>query len=163
MSEILGFDPSEVPADEYEGLPDGQYVACVDKIEKKESKSGDYDTFSIMYGVLDGEHANKKAFQTVCVAGITPNANQDAIRIGRQYLLKLIESVGKKPSELKDMSEINSLPVLLTVINKGGRANYKVAKYAAANAAPAAPAIAPAAVAPAVPRVNRAASFIKKP
>jgi hypothetical protein len=53
----------------FEGLPEGQYLAEIDKIEFKEAReSGKFPQLQVTYAVIDGEHLGRKQSEWVSLS-----------------------------------------------------------------------------------------------
>lgn len=83
-------DPSEIPANEFDRLPDGRYLVTVSNDEQKETKSGTGTLLVLTLDVVDGEFQGRKWFQNFNII----HQNAEAETIGRQDLERLRKAAG---------------------------------------------------------------------
>jgi hypothetical protein len=144
MGNLDGFDPSQVPADEYTVMPAGDYVACIVSSEVKHTKAGTgrYINFSIE--IIDGPFSGRRVFDLVNLW----NPNPKAVEIAQRTLASICQAAGiVSPT---DTSELHNIPlgIKLTVDpDTGWGEKNRIKKYYAVGGsvaeAPAAPAPAP--------------------
>lgn len=100
-------------------LIEGEYSTVIEKIEKKEAKSGG-EYYSIMFRVNYGEFKNFCIFKNYN----TVNANETAQNIGRKDLAKLAISCGLNDDQLKSFMPEHLLNKLVNVFVKIEYNNY---------------------------------------
>ena len=150
----INFNAADYAKPTFMPLPAGSYVARVDEIEEKSTKSGDGQYLQITWEILDGEFAGRKIWDRLNVV----NPNETAQRIGRERLIQLAAAAGI--ATLTDTNDLYRRVVTLRLIvksdaNYGDRNDvkgYGPAPAGTSQAAPAAPAAA------SVPPWKRAAS-----
>lgn len=144
----------------FEPLPAGWYQATVTGAELKKTKAGTGEYIAIRYDILGPTHQGRVIFGNLNIA----NPNQEAEKIGRQQLRKLMVAIGLNSVSDTDQLINGNLSIKLDVkhdeqygdknevrgfkASAGGSAAPKAAavpSFAAPAAAPAAPATAKAA------------------
>ncbi len=106
----FGFNLSETqPAESFEPLPSGEYVAVLEDSNLKETKSGSGHYLSCKFKVVDGPHMNRVLFANINIH----HSNEKAQMIGRQQLSQLAHAAGVPGAN--DSLELHDLPVILTV------------------------------------------------
>lgn len=155
-------DPN-LPTNNYELLPKGDYLcmAIASEIKPNSKRTGDY--LQITFEVIDGPYKTRKIWDRLNIR----NANKTAEKIAMEQLNALCMATGVL--NLSDSDQLHNIPVVLKVDIEAGRDGYddqnRVKGYASTGgAAPAPRAAAPQAVAPAAaaPATGGAAPVWKK-
>ena len=145
MGNLDGFDPSQVPTDEYTVLPAGDYVGCILSSEKKITKSGSGAYINLTIEIIDGPHSGRRVFDIVNLW----NPNPKAVEIAQRTLSTICQATGVvRPT---DTSELHNIPIGVKLgvdPDTGWGEKNRVKKYYAVGGSiaetPAAPAPAPA-------------------
>lgn len=134
-------DPN-LPTNNYELLPKGDYLcmAIASELKPNSKRTGDY--LQITFEVLDGPCKGRKIWDRLNIR----NANKTAEKIAMEQLNALCMATGVL--HLNDSDQLHNLPVVLKVDIEAGRDGYddqnRVKGYAAAGGATAPRASAPA-------------------
>jgi hypothetical protein len=114
-----GFNADEVPLEERELLPAGQYMVLVESSEVAETKSGTGTMLKVTLNVIDGPYTNRKIFWNINIQ----NQNEVAQGIGQRQLAQLCHAVGK--IWIQDSSELHLIPFIARVaIKQDKTGNY---------------------------------------
>jgi len=109
MGNLDGFDPSQVPTDEYTVLPAGDYVGCILSSEVKHTKAGTGRYVLFVIEIIDGPHAGRRVFDLVNLW----NPNPKAVEIAQRTLASICTATGVvRPT---DTSELHNIPIGIKV------------------------------------------------
>lgn len=123
-------DPN-LPTNNYELLPKGDYLcmAIASELKPNSKRTGDY--LQITFEVLDGPCKGRKIWDRLNIR----NANKTAEKIAMEQLNALCMATGVL--HLQDSDQLHNLPVVLKVDIEAGRDGYddqnRVKGYAPAN------------------------------
>lgn len=87
----LDFDVNDVPKDDFEPIPEGDYRLMVVGTELKDTKAGTGQYLEVKCQVVGGSYANRVLFHRFNVK----NPNEAAVRIARKELGAFLSSCGK--------------------------------------------------------------------
>jgi len=144
---FIGFNANSVePAQAYDVLPAGKYLAMVIDSTVKPTKSGSGEYLQLTFEVIDGPSKNRKVFERLNFR----NSNKTAEEIAQRALSGLCHAVGVV--DLQDSENLHNIPVTIDVAIEEGRDGYgpqnRIKGYSPANGggrpAPATQASAPA-------------------
>jgi hypothetical protein len=105
----MTFRPEDAPANEYDPLPAGQYMAQVIDSTIADTKSGNGQMLTLTWEVLAGPFEGRMLFDRLNIR----NTNEKAQAIGLQQLAKICVALGI-PS-VSDSEELHHLPLMLDV------------------------------------------------
>jgi hypothetical protein len=103
------FNPDEIPQDEFEPIPAGDYLAQIVDSEIAPTKSGSGQMLKLTYEILQGELEGRRVWDRLNIV----NANADAQRIAQQQLKKLCDALGT--GAISDSEELHFRPVIIHV------------------------------------------------
>ena len=93
-------------------IPVGNYTAMIIDSEIKNSKSGGkYINFKVM--IIEGQYKNRLIWSMVT----TENDNIQAVNIGKQTLISIMNATGVLPP-LKDTAQLHNKPIIIRVSQK---------------------------------------------
>lgn len=112
LSQALGhgFNADDVPQEERELLPEGNYLALVESSELAQTKAGTGTMLKLTLNVLEGPYQNRKIFWNINIV----NQNALAQQIGQRQLAQLCHAVGKHT--IQDSGEIHLIPFVARVV-----------------------------------------------
>lgn len=103
------FRAEDVPPDQYEPLPIGDYRAEIVASDIKPTKNGSGQYIQFEVQILEGEHAGRRAWDRINLW----NANEDATRIAHQTMRKILDACGK--DAVDDTEELHQIPFVFKV------------------------------------------------
>jgi hypothetical protein len=103
------FNPDEVPEDEFEPIPAGDYLVQIVESEIGPTKSGNGQILKLTLEILSGEYERRRIWERINIV----NQNPDAQRIAQQQLKKLCDALGTGP--IQDSEELHFKPVNIHV------------------------------------------------
>jgi hypothetical protein len=107
----LNFDATQVkPAEPFEVIPAGNYLALIEDSDLKPTKAGNGTILELKLSILDGPYANRKLFVRLNVQ----HTNQQAQDIGQRQLSQLCHAVGKL--HVQDSAELHMIPFIARVV-----------------------------------------------
>ncbi len=109
------FDASQVETSSYSEIPEGQYVAVINKAERKPTKRGDAEYLSLEFQIVSDHQNGRKIWENLNLW----NANQDAVKIAHQSLAAICNAVGVMTP--RDSDELVGKPMQITVKHKANR------------------------------------------
>lgn len=110
MANLNGFDASTVePANDFDPIPAGTYVAIITGSEIKPTKDGSGEYLELTFQIIEGDYTNRLLW-----ARLSLNHAKDIVaRIARSQLADICKSVGVlKPN---DSAELHNLPLSIDV------------------------------------------------
>lgn len=138
MAHLNGFDANNVdPADDFEPIPAGKYLAIITESEMKPTKSGNGRYLELTFHVLDGPHKGRRLWSRLNLE----NPSAQAMQIAQGELSAICRAVGVM--QPRDSMELHNLPLLLTVKHRkrddNGDVVNEIRGYAKKEAASGAP------------------------
>ncbi len=110
MADLSGFDANNVePADDFEPIPAGKYVAVITDSEMKPTKSGNGSYLQLTFQVLEGQYANRLLWARLNL----DNSNATARKIAQQELSSICRALGVLAPN--DSVELHNLPLVIHV------------------------------------------------
>ncbi len=110
MANLSGFDANTVePADDFEPIPAGKYVAVITDSEMKPTKTGNGSYLQLTFQVLEGPCANRLLWARLNL----DNSNATARKIAQQDLSAICRAVGVLVPN--DSAELHNLPLVINV------------------------------------------------
>lgn len=103
------FRTEDVPPDQYEPLPIGDYRAEIVASDIKPTKNGTGQYIQFEVQILEGEHAGRRAWDRINLW----NSNEDATRIAHQTMRKILDACGR--DSVDDTEELHQIPFVLKV------------------------------------------------
>lgn len=103
------FNEADLPKNDFELLPRGNYIAQIIKTEIKDNKSGTGNRLSMTFQILDGEKTGRMVFHDITIR----NDNPIAEKIGREQLASLCKAVGL--THVGDTTELHERPMQIRV------------------------------------------------
>lgn len=89
------FDASKVdPAQGWQPIPNGKYLATIEKAEEKKTRSGDGDYLKLQLKIADGPNKGRTLYQNITLR----NSNEKAQTIGHAQLSALIRATNLLPA-----------------------------------------------------------------
>jgi hypothetical protein len=121
------FDASQVDTSSYSELPEGQYVAVINKAERKPTKRGDAEYLSLEFQIVSDHQNGRKLWENLNLW----NANQDAVKIAFASLASICKAVGVlKPT---DTDQLVNKPMRITIKHKldksSGELQARISKF----------------------------------
>lgn len=86
---MFNFDLDQVQEQSYGAIPAGKYLAQVEKVELKDSKSGG-QYLNVMFNIIDEEQNGRKFFEIYNIA----NANPETVKIALGQIKSLVIASG---------------------------------------------------------------------
>jgi hypothetical protein len=109
------FDASQVDTSSYSEIPEGQYVAVINKAERKPTKRGDAEYLSLEFQVVSDQQSGRKIWENLNLW----NANQQSVKIAFESLASICKAVGVlKPT---DTDQLVGRPMRITIKHKPDR------------------------------------------
>ena len=109
------FDASQVDTSSYSEIPEGQYVAVINKAERKPTRKGDAEYLSLEFQVVSDQQNGRKIWENLNLW----NANQQAVKIAFESLASICKAVGVlKPT---DTDQLVGRPMRITIKHKPDR------------------------------------------
>ena len=106
----LGFTANEYnPAQGFEPLPNGDYIAMISEAELKNTKAGTGQYIKFVWTVMDGEYSGRKIWSNHNIV----NPNQTAQKIGREEISAIAHAIGRP--DVNDTDHMLNIPCSLTV------------------------------------------------
>ena len=138
MANLNGFNANNVdPADDFEPIPAGKYLAVITGSEMKPTKSGNGRYLELTFQVLDGGHKGRLLWSRLNLE----NPSEQAVQIAQGELSAICRAVGVM--QPKDSAELHNLPLLVSVKCKkrddNGDMVNEIRGYAKKGAAPEGP------------------------
>lgn len=113
MANLNNFNANTVdPADEFEAIPAGKYLAVITESETKATKSGNGSYLKLTFDIIEGEFKGRKLWAQLNL----DNPSQEAVRIARGQLSSICRAVGVLTP--KDSIELHNLPLVVSVKQK---------------------------------------------
>jgi hypothetical protein len=110
MADLQGFDANNVePAEDFDPLPAGKYVAVIIESEYKPTKNNSGIYLQLTFEVIEGDHKGLRVWARLNLE----NANATAVKIARQELSAICRAVGVMTP--KDSSELHDRPLVIGV------------------------------------------------
>ena len=110
MANLNGFDAATVePAEDFEAIPAGKYLAVVTESEMKPTKNGGGNYLQLTFQIIDGKYRNRNLWARLNL----DNSSQTAVEIAKKELSAICRAVGVMAP--KDSAELHSLPLVISV------------------------------------------------
>ena len=110
MVDLRGFDATEVePADHFDPIPGGQYLAAITDTEMKPTKSGKGQYLQLTFQVLEGEYKGRLLWSRLNLE----NPSAQTVKIARSQLADICRAV--EVLAPGDSTELHNLPLLVKV------------------------------------------------
>ena len=109
---------------DFQPLPDGEYLMSIDYAEIMETKSGRGEHLKLELVVLespDGANQNRRVFQYHMIR----HDNEATQRIGREYIEELARAIGlSEPINIQDTNQFTNKAVRAKLKTKKGSGDY---------------------------------------
>jgi len=109
---------------DFQPLPDGEYLMSIDYAEIMETKSGRGEHLKLELVVLespDGANQNRRVFQYHMIR----HDNEATQRIGREYIEELARAIGlSEPINIQDTNQFSNQAVRARLKTKKGSGDY---------------------------------------
>ena len=109
---------------DFQPLPDGEYLMSIDYAEIMETKSGRGEHLKLELVVLespDGANQNRRVFQYHMIR----HDNEATQRIGREYIEELARAIGlSEPINIQDTNQFSNKAVRAKLKTKKGSGDY---------------------------------------
>ncbi|AQT67923.1 hypothetical protein STSP2_01075 [Anaerohalosphaera lusitana] len=113
MAYLNNFDANTVdPAQSFEALPAGKYIAAITESEMKPTKNNNGHYLQLTLDVLDGQYKGRKVWARLNL----DNPNAQAVQIARGELSAICRAVGVM--QPRDSVELHNLPLCIKVTCK---------------------------------------------
>lgn len=115
MSNLSGFNASNVePAQDFEAMPAGEYVACITDSEMKATSSGDGSYLSLTLEILEGEYSNRKVWNNLNL----DNPNARAVQISERVLSSICHACAENSGDNSlltplDSKDLHDIPMII--------------------------------------------------
>lgn len=113
------FNVDDVPPDEFDLLPPGEYEAQVVESEITETSSGSGEMLKLTFEVTTGDFERRRVWERLNIV----NANSTAQRIAQQSLAKLCSACGL--AGIDDSDELHFIPILIKVDIRPGKGEFR--------------------------------------
>lgn len=113
------FNVDDVPPDEFDLLPPGEYEAQVVESEIGPTTSGSGEMLKLTFEVTSGDFERRRVWERLNIV----NQNATAQRIAQQSLAKLCSACGL--AGIDDSEELHFIPVLIKVDIRPGKGEYR--------------------------------------
>lgn len=101
MSDLQGFNANEIPEDNFEPIPNGEYNVAIIGVQRCASKTNATNSYlELKLQVIDGEFKGRQVFDRLNIW----NSNQTAARIAARTLADICLAIGKP--QINDSSEL---------------------------------------------------------
>lgn len=135
------------PIQEYQPLPEGEYIAMVVDSDIKATKAGTGTYLSLTIEIVDGEYQGRKVFENLNL----DNPSQQTVEIANRTLSAICHAIGKL--NVVNSEELHNIPFMAKVgFQKNDPSRNEVKSYKALDGS------APVAAAPAPNATQQAAS-----
>lgn len=133
MPQLSGFNASNVePAQDFEAMPAGEYVACIVDSEFKPTNAGDGSYLSLTLEILEGEYANRKVWNNLNL----DNPNAKAVEISERVLSSICHACAENSGNQalltpENSEELYNIPMIIRLEVKEwqGNTNNEVKSY----------------------------------
>lgn len=134
MASLNGFDARQVdPAEGFDPIPAGKYLAVITESELKDTKKGGGQYLQLTFQIIDGPCKGRYVWARLNLK----NANPTTVQIARAELSAICRAVGVMTPG--DSVELHNLPLVITVRQKKrddtGEINNEIKGYAKKDAA----------------------------
>jgi hypothetical protein len=110
MADLGGFDPTQVePANDFDPIPAGKYLAVITDSEMKDTKSGTGEYLNLAFEIIEGEHKGRHLWARLNLH----NPNATAVKIARAELSAICRAVNVMAP--RDSVDLHNLPLLITI------------------------------------------------
>jgi hypothetical protein len=128
MANLNGFNANNVePADNFEPIPAGKYIAVISDSQMKPTKNGDGSLLELKFEIIEGEYKGRFIWSRLCLE----NKNEQTVKIAKSQLADICRSVGILTP--RDSCELHNLPIQIKVAVKkrsdNGEATNEVKAY----------------------------------
>lgn len=117
---VINQDLSNIKADNFAPLPEGEYPAHIVGSEVTYSKAGD-QMLTFTYAILEGDHQGRLVFDRHMLTG-----SEKAVEIGAKRLKGLASAVGlPNPNYVGDSAELHGRPLTIKLKIEKGQNGYE--------------------------------------
>ncbi len=109
MPELGSYDPNAAPAEVFDPIPPGKYIAIITESDVVTPSSGKGRMLSLKWEICDGEYGGRKLFSNINLE----NPSQQAQEIGQRQLASLRLATGKNSPRASE--EFHGIPIEITV------------------------------------------------
>lgn len=101
----INFNPSEVPEDSFEPVPEGEYACQIIRSEMKDNRAKTGQYLEMRIQVLDEPYTGRLIFERLNLV----NPNETAVKIAKRTLADICEACGKGDEEIEDSEELHGI------------------------------------------------------
>lgn len=113
MANLNGFNASQVePAQEFEPIPAGKYLALITESEMKPTKSNGGQYLQLTFQLIDGPYKGRNVWARLNLQ----NSNPTTVQIARQELSAICRAVGVMTPG--DSVDLHNIPLVVSVKQK---------------------------------------------
>jgi hypothetical protein len=110
MADLGGFDPTQVePANDFDPVPAGKYLAVITESEMKETKAGTGEYLNLAFEIIEGDFKGRHIWARLNLH----NPNATAVKIARAELSAICRAVNVMAP--RDSVDLHNLPLLITI------------------------------------------------
>lgn len=109
MAELGTYDESAPPAESYDPIPTGSYIAQIEESNIKDTKTKTGEILTFKWRILDGEYQNRVIFDRVNIR----NASKQAQEIGQRQLASIRLATGINSPRVSE--ELHNIPCFIKV------------------------------------------------
>jgi hypothetical protein len=126
----LPFNAKDVPADDFEPVPDNTYSAQIVRSEMKETKAKTGQYLQLNVQILDEPFTGRLIFERLNLI----NQNEVAVKIANRTLADIVVACGLE--EIEDSEELHGVEFKIKVVTEEGSGDFPpqnvIKKYMAA-------------------------------
>jgi hypothetical protein len=110
MANLSGFDANNVePADNFDPIPAGKYIAIITNSQMKPTKNGDGSLLELQFQIIEGEYKGRLVWSRLCLE----NKNEITVKIAKSQLADICRAVGVMTPA--DSVQLHNLPLQISV------------------------------------------------
>ncbi|OHB58818.1 MAG: hypothetical protein A2Y12_00250 [Planctomycetes bacterium GWF2_42_9] len=135
MANLNGFNANNVePADDFDPIPAGKYIAAITNSQIKPTKNGDGSLLELQFEIIEGEYKGRLVWSRLCLE----NKNELTVKIAKSQLADICRAVGVMTPT--DSVQLHNLPLQISVKVKkrsdSDEATNEIKKYSKREVAP---------------------------
>lgn len=117
----LKIDRTNLPENDFEPLPEGEYQAQIIEVEKKETKSGTGSYLKITYVITEGQYRNRRLYMNLNLW----NPNEKTVQIANGQLKKMCDAMGLDFEKVNDTNQLIGIDHVISVVVRPAVGQYQ--------------------------------------